>query len=463
MGTVIRVENLSKSYLIRHQQSERYIALRDVMAIGLKNIGRRLISPFNANQSRQADPLNEEFWALKDVSFKIRQGERMGVIGRNGAGKSTLLKLLSRITEPKTGSIYLKGRVSSLLEVGTGFHPELTGRENIFLNGAILGMKKTEIKRKFDDIVDFAEIEKFLDTPVKRYSSGMYVRLAFSVAAHLDTEILLVDEVLAVGDAVFQKKCLGKMDDVATAGRTIIFVSHNMSAVQRLCNRGIMLNEGRIILDGPIDNVIEKYINLNLGHDAEHIWPNITEAPGDDVVRLRAIRTKKHSGEITSFFDVREPVAIEIDYAVLKEGYQLCAVCEFINAMGQVILVAFDDYIYGHWGKQSPCPVGFHRSACLLPGEFFSEGEIFLNLRIFSPPLQPNEDPHVRMLNVIQFTVSDSMDPGGVRGNFPYSWGLPAVRIRLKWLKEFLPVEKTDLLNNNFEYLQNAGYRDMAR
>ncbi|MGL5881215.1 MAG: ABC transporter ATP-binding protein, partial [Xenococcaceae cyanobacterium] len=241
--TIILVENLGKKYIIGHQQQskrERYLALRDVIADGAKSLVKKFQNPKSKIQDRY-----EEFWALKDVSFEIKQGEAVGIIGRNGAGKSTLLKILSRITEPTTGRISIKGRVASLLEVGTGFHPELTGRENIYLNGAILGMSKAEIKRKFDEIVDFAEIEKFLDTPVKRYSSGMYVRLAFAVAAHLEPEILVVDEVLAVGDAAFQKKCLGKMGDVATnEGRTVIFVTHQMAAIQNLCQRVIWLNYG---------------------------------------------------------------------------------------------------------------------------------------------------------------------------------------------------------------------------
>src|SRR5579883_539384 len=233
--TVIRVENLSKKYVLGHQQggSRQYRSLRDSISEGAKSLGKRLLKP----SKQMITPTREEFWALKDVSFEIKQGDRVGFIGRNGAGKSTLLKVLSRITEPTTGTIRIKGRVASLLEVGTGFHPELTGRENIFLNGAILGMSKAEITRKFDEIVAFAEIEKFLDTPVKRYSSGMYVRLAFAVAAHLEPEILIVDEVLAVGDATFQKKCLGKMGEVAEGGRTVLFVSHNMQAIRRLCSQ----------------------------------------------------------------------------------------------------------------------------------------------------------------------------------------------------------------------------------
>lgn len=242
MSSVIKVESLAKKYLIGHQNSERYVTFRSAFTNAAKNLGRGLFHPSQSSGSK-----SEEFWALKDITFEVKQGDRVGIIGRNGAGKSTLLKILSRITEPTSGRVSIKGRVSSLLEVGTGFHPELTGRENIFLNGAILGMHKAEIRRKFDEIVAFAEIEKFLDTPVKHYSSGMYVRLAFAVAAHLEPDILIVDEVLAVGDAQFQKKCLGKMKDVSSnEGRTVLFVSHQMNAIEQLCSSALLLDQGSI-------------------------------------------------------------------------------------------------------------------------------------------------------------------------------------------------------------------------
>ena len=247
---IITVEELSKSYVLRHQQQERYTALRDVMANKARSIFR----------SSGPKATREEFFALRDVSFEVHAGDRVGIIGRNGAGKSTLLKILSRIVAPTKGRITLDGRVASLLEVGTGFHPELSGRENIFLNGAILGMSKAEIKSKFDEIVAFSEVEKFLDTPVKRYSSGMYVRLAFAVAAHLEPEILIVDEVLAVGDAEFQRKCLGKMQDVSGKGRTVLFVSHNMEAVQKLCNKGLLLDQGRLEATGSMEQVVRGYL-----------------------------------------------------------------------------------------------------------------------------------------------------------------------------------------------------------
>ncbi len=253
---VIKAENLGKSYIIGHQAKERYVALRDVITNKAKAMWSRIRNP----QYHTHDNI-EELWALKDINFEVQRGERIGIIGPNGAGKSTLLKVLSRITEPTTGKVRIKGSVSSLLEVGTGFHPELTGRENIFLNGAILGMTRQEIKGKFDEIVAFAELEKFLDTPVKRYSSGMYVRLAFAVAAHLEPEILLVDEVLAVGDVIFQKKCLGKMQNVAKEGRTVLFVSHNMGQIRKLCERVMLLTDGSVQRDGDPGVVVDEYVS----------------------------------------------------------------------------------------------------------------------------------------------------------------------------------------------------------
>jgi lipopolysaccharide transport system ATP-binding protein len=259
MSSVITVENLSKKYIISHREHGRDVTLRDALVNGTKRFATKLRHPFSAPAN---DPEHEEFWALRDVSFEIQPGDRVGIIGRNGAGKSTLLKVLSRITQPTSGKVSIKGRVASLLEVGTGFHPELTGRENVYLNGVILGMRKAEIAKKFDEIVAFAEVERFLDTPVKRYSSGMYVRLAFAVAAHLEPEILIVDEVLAVGDTRFQKKCLGKMQDVSNQGRTILFVSHSMAAIRNLCTDAIYLDNGKIFSIGKTEEIISDYLKL---------------------------------------------------------------------------------------------------------------------------------------------------------------------------------------------------------
>ena len=298
--TIIKVENLGKKYTIGQNNQQGTQTLRESLTVGTKSLGKKILSP----RKKQTNKASEEYWALKDISFEIERGEIVGFIGRNGAGKSTLLKILSRITEPTTGRITLDGRVASLLEVGTGFHGELTGRENIYLNGAILGMGKTEIKRKFDEIVAFSEVEKFLDTPVKRYSSGMYVRLAFAVAAHLEPEILIVDEVLAVGDAAFQKKCLGKMGDVATKeGRTVLFVSHNMTTVRALCQKAYLLESGQIKYQGSTSQAIDLYmqsvksmmmsdaISLAQRHDrsgdgsAMLIGVKVEDADGKDIIR----------------------------------------------------------------------------------------------------------------------------------------------------------------------------------
>jgi lipopolysaccharide transport system ATP-binding protein len=316
--TIIRVENLSKKYIIGHQKQERYSALRDAIANGAKSIGRKLMTPLGKNDSA---PIYEDFWALKDVSFEIKRGDRVGIIGRNGAGKSTLLKILSRITEPTKGSIRIKGRVASLLEVGTGFHPELTGRENIYLNGAILGMSKVEIQRKFDEIVAFAEIEKFLDTPVKRYSSGMYVRLAFAVAAHLEPEVLVVDEVLAVGDAQFQKKCLGKMEDVGKEGRTVLFVSHQMGMITQLCSRALMLESGSIVQQGKPNDIISFYLErANSFEKGNFVRSNLLKA--DTNLFITEAKTLNNCGDNTYEFGHTEPIFIKIYFVaevVLKD------------------------------------------------------------------------------------------------------------------------------------------------
>ncbi|MEO1377677.1 MAG: ABC transporter ATP-binding protein [Cyanobacteria bacterium J06635_10] len=309
--TIIRVDNLSKKYILKHNK-ERYKTFRGAIT----GAGKSLVNAFNPRGKKEANSGEEEFWALKDVSFEVKQGDRVAIIGRNGAGKSTLLKILSRITAPTDGSIRIKGRVASLLEVGTGFHPELTGRENIFLNGAILGMSKVEIQRKFDEIVAFAEVEKFLDTPVKRYSSGMYVRLAFAVAAHLEPEILIVDEVLAVGDAQFQRKCLGKMEDVGKEGRTVLFVSHNMATVTTLCQRGIWLVKGQVSMDGDAEQVTSKYLTCG----AEHSGDVILNSSNKLLQRFyfKRVSLLNLDKNITSNFDIRKPIIIHLEYSVTQ-------------------------------------------------------------------------------------------------------------------------------------------------
>jgi len=311
---VIKVENLGKKFIIGHQKKEKYTTLRDVLANNVKGLIRRTRELANSNYQVEGDT-EEEFWALQQINFEIEQGDRVGIIGRNGAGKSTLLKILSRITEPTKGKISLRGRVASLLEVGTGFHPELTGRENIFLNGAILGMSRAEIRMKFDEIVAFAEVEKFLDTPVKRYSSGMYVRLAFAVAAHLEPEILIVDEVLAVGDAQFQKKCLGKMEDVSrNQGRAVLFVSHNMGIIAQLCTKGILLEKGRMVAAGEIRSVIDQYIGLGASNeDLVYQVPLVGLNKPNFFTKIFALDGQ---GNPTKEFPFDEPIRLRFDFKV---------------------------------------------------------------------------------------------------------------------------------------------------
>jgi homopolymeric O-antigen transport system ATP-binding protein len=428
----IRARAVSKQYRLGPRQ--HYRSLRDSLAQGVSRAAGAL-------SGRRAASNQEFVWALKDVSFDVHQGDVIGVIGRNGAGKSTLLKILSRITEPTEGHVDIKGRAGALLEVGTGFHPELTGRENIFLNAAILGMTRADVRRKFDEIVAFAEIDQFLDTVVKHYSSGMYMRLAFAVAAHLEPDILIVDEVLAVGDTAFQKKCLGKMGDLAQGGRPVIFVSHNMSAVHLLCNRGIVMHQGRVLLDGSVDDAVREYLKLGTEELGERLWPDGATAPGNDVVRLRAVRTRAHAGAVAAHLGVRDPFIVEIEYQVLADGAQLCACLEFVDAMGAALFGTFDHYIRGPWGEQPAHPVGLFRAVCHVPGDLLNEGDVTLNLRIFSPPAQPNERPHVRELGVLRVGITDRMEPGGARGYFPYKWGAVAVRPSLEWTTEPLGPE----------------------
>lgn len=313
--TVIRVENLGKRYIIGHQKQQPYKTLRDVITERANSLKNKLLKPLGNNIDHQN---RKEFWALTNVSFEIKQGEVIGIIGRNGAGKSTLLKILSRITEPTKGRIYIKGKVSSLLEVGTGFHPELTGIENIYLNGAILGMSKAEIKRKFDEIVSFAEVEKFLYTPVKYYSSGMYVRLAFAVAAHLQPEILLIDEVLAVGDIEFQKKCIGKMEKVAEEGRTVLVVSHSISTVKALCSKAVLLEQGQVKAMDLVDCVIREYLNFNQADTAEKIVKDEDHLTGIGKLRVQRIRL---INSVSNLFRVywQQPISISLDIEVFEQ------------------------------------------------------------------------------------------------------------------------------------------------
>jgi lipopolysaccharide transport system ATP-binding protein len=368
----------------------------------------------------------EVFWALKDVNFDVAQGEAVGIIGRNGAGKSTLLKILSRVTAPTAGEVRLRGNVASLLEVGTGFHAELTGRENIFLNGAIMGMSQSEVRARFDEIVAFAEVDKFLDTPVKRYSSGMYVRLAFAVAAHLQPEILVVDEVLAVGDASFQRKCLGKMQSVASGGRTVLFVSHNMAAISRLCTRAILLSHGTVVADGPVPKVAGIYAGGSDGESPTEVdFRRQGKMPGSDDVRLLAGRlVGSQPGSAT--VDIRRPFSFEFDYEVLSDRYPLHPNVHVFNEEGSCVFISTDAYIREY---QRPKPPGLYRSTVTIPANLMAEGMFSIDFAISTL------DPvivHFHERGLIAFHVHDPSEGDSARGTFagPFPG---AVRPMLPW------------------------------
>ncbi len=414
MPSAVNVHNLGKKYILSHQQPERYTALRDVLANGAKHWKNKL---FN-NKTADADTAHEEFWALKEIDFDIQQGDRVGIIGRNGAGKSTLLKILSRITEPTTGRFNITGRVASLLEVGTGFHPELTGRENIFLNGAILGMSKAEIRRKFDEIVAFAEIEKFLDTPVKRYSSGMYVRLAFAVAAHLEPEILIVDEVLAVGDVQFQKKCLGKMNEVSEQGRTILFVSHNMAMISNLCQKGIVLDAGRMAFEGPMSEaILHYYRNASEKNNAG------SQHEGANAALLSA---ELHGLGDALDLTIHDELLVRMKYRIKQSVAGKCVPnFHFFTSDGSYAFVSSADDVVA-------LPPGEYTAECRIPGNLLNEGVYFVGLAITSHFDTGSFEVEFFDRNALTFNVIDPMDERSNR----YSYGGPIpgmLRPKLDW------------------------------
>lgn len=378
---VIRAENVGKRYLLGHQSASRegYTALRDLLGRSVKNLGRSALDMIRGRQIVAGDEV-EEFWALKDVSFEISRGDVVGIIGRNGAGKSTLLKILSRITEPTTGRIEIRGRVASLLEVGTGFHPELTGRENIYLNGAILGMSRAEIRQKFDEIVAFAEVEQFLDTPVKRYSSGMYVRLAFAVAAHLEPEILVVDEVLAVGDAEFQKKCLGKMQDVAGRGRTVLFVSHNLNAIESLCSRAILLERGRLRADDrDVRQVIHGYLTKGGANHFSGHWENADRKLDHPVLQPLLFDIVDSEGRQVSApvrNDTQLSVIITADIKKLDSGLNF-GIALFTDNSDLILWSLTTDAPNEKWPVLR---LGVNKLRCNLPSRFLNEGAYRLEM-----------------------------------------------------------------------------------
>jgi lipopolysaccharide transport system ATP-binding protein len=409
---IIAVEDLSKSYLVGHESMQRYTVLRDVIAREARNFARKAADVLHGRQIVDGDEV-EEFWALKNVSFQVKEGEVLGIIGRNGAGKSTLLKILSRITEPTEGRIRLRGRVGSLLEVGTGFHPELTGRENIFLNGAILGMTRGEITRKFDEIVAFADIERFLDTPVKRYSSGMYVRLAFAVAAHLEPEILIVDEVLAVGDAEFQKKCLGKIDEVSRHdGRTVIFVSHNMSAVNSLCSKSLFLDKGQVREIGDTKSIVTKYLtHMQAGNEGQKI---LVDGKGkrQRPIYLTSVSILDHEHNVSSKLEVAQPFHVCLNYATSQKVSGVEWVLRIDTYDGIAVfssthpLLSSDDCV-----ARGPQVRTYYVK---IPAMFLMPGSYFVTIVAHTPMVEVH-DLHEQVLG---FEIVDTGSPFAIHGSY---------------------------------------------
>jgi lipopolysaccharide transport system ATP-binding protein len=420
----VRASRLGKRYRIG--RAEAYRTLREA-AVAALSMPIRMLS---GRRSRTSEADN--IWALRDVSFEIGRGEIVGIIGRNGAGKSTLLKILSRITEPTEGEVELDGRVGALLEVGTGFHPELTGRENVFLNGVILGMRRAEIERRFDEIVAFAEVERFLDTPVKHYSSGMFTRLAFAVAAHLEPEILIVDEVLAVGDARFQRKCLHKMEDAGREGRIVLYVSHNMPAIARLCPRAILLDQGMVVKDGPSHEVVSEYLTSGLGTTAAREWPELESAPGNGIARLRAVRVRSADGRISPAIDIRQAVTVEMEFTVSEGGHRLVPNLHFFNEEGACAFATIE--VDSPWHRRER-PPGRYVSKVWIPGNTLAEGTLIVSASLATM------DPvmvHYQERDAVAFYVVDSCSGDSARGD--YGGSFPGVvRPLLRWETTFEP------------------------
>jgi homopolymeric O-antigen transport system ATP-binding protein len=418
MAVAVRAEGLSKRYRLG-QMRPAYGTLRDAIAHRARRI----------KTGEVPEPV-EDIWALRDVSFEAREGEVLGIIGANGAGKSTLLKVLTRITAPTEGRAEIRGRVGSLLEVGTGFNPELTGRENIYLNGSILGMRRQEIDRNFNAIVEFSGVEKFIDTPVKRYSSGMFVRLAFSVAAHFEPEVMIVDEVLAVGDADFQRRSMGRMEEVGESGRTVLFVSHNLQGILQLCDRAILLDHGSVVRDGPTHEVVAQYEEQSMGAGAQVVWDDPLEAPQNDLVRLGSTRVVDEDGRTATTLDVRRPIGIELRFSILRDGPPVAPKIKLVDQHGAICFNALD--VSGRW--QDPMPPGEYTATAWMPGNLLNEGRHAVDVevvRVISPKLNVQAAAH----QVVAFHVYDPAEGDSARGQFTGQWR-GVVRPLLEWTCE---------------------------
>lgn len=428
MKAIIRVEDVSKCYQIGGLNAG-YATLRERFAEVLSTPYKHLL--------RRRKPPGETIWALKDINFQVNPGEVVGIIGHNGAGKSTLLKILSRIVIPTTGRTEVYAKIGSLLEVGTGFHPDLTGRENVFLNGAVLGIKREEIQRRFDQIVEFSGIDKFIDTPVKWYSTGMYLRLAFSVAAHLDTEVLIMDEVLAVGDVNFQQKCMDKMHEIRNEGRTILFVSHSMAAMTRLCQRVILLSEGRMLDDGPAPQVVNDYLGSSWKVTASREWTDPGSAPGNEVIRLRQIRVIDQEGHVTESFDIRRPLGIEMVYDVLQPDYVFTPKLDLISEDGAHMFSTHD--VSSEWRDRSR-PAGQYQSTVWIPGNFLAEGNILIHASLISHI--PVTTVHAHVTNAVTLQIVDNLNKDSARGN-AVGPIMGVVRPLLDWTTNFNRQERS--------------------
>jgi lipopolysaccharide transport system ATP-binding protein len=418
MPAAVEAHGLSKQYSIGQLQPA-YGTLRDSIVHSVRRL-----------RTGHLHEPPETIWALRDVSFDAQEGEVLGVIGPNGAGKSTLLKILSRITTPTTGRAEIRGRVGSLLEVGTGFHPELTGRENIFLNGSIIGMTRSEISRNFDTIVEFSGIEKFIDTPVKRYSSGMFVRLAFSVAAHFEPEVMIVDEVLAVGDADFQRRSLGRMESIGDSGRTVLFVSHNLQGILQLCDRTILLQNGEIARYGPTPDVVSYYEQQTLGTGPEFVWDDPETAPGNEVARLQYVRVVGEDGESGSTVDVRRPIGIEIGFRVLQHDRPIVPKIKLFDQHGAIAFNAMD--VSPRW--HDPTAPGEYVATAWIPANLLNEGRHVVDADIVTVA-SPKLIPHASARQVVAFHVYDPAEGDSARGEFQGQWR-GVVRPLLEWTCE---------------------------
>lgn len=425
--TVLKVENLWKQYRLG---SVGGATLKDDLRRWWNKVLKKEDPTLlNSNTNNRLQISGDYVWALQDINFDLKQGEVLGVIGKNGAGKSTLLKILSKVTGPSRGAIKAKGRIASLLEVGTGFHPELTGRENVFLNGAILGMNKSEIRAKFDEIVEFSGVGKYIDTPVKRYSSGMYVRLAFGVAAHLEPEILIVDEVLAVGDAEFQSKAIGKMQDVSTQqGRTVLFVSHNMSMVKSLCKEAILLEHGCLKMKGSANKVVDEYLAMGMEQQGQRMWSVDTAPRIKDLLRLESLKLLDKTDEIATTFDVKEEINIVVDYEVFKASFSFQVHFYVKNQNGVVVFVAMDN-LSNPYAKE-PTPQGKFTEICKIPANFLNEGIYYVEVLVCTNPTGTN---YVTYPDALSFSVVDDMGSAGVRGDWFREWPDAVVRPAFEW------------------------------